>query len=119
MKYLKKFETGTIHKANIRPKIGDYIVSNWEYEYDKEWENYINNNIGQVIKVENKSERVIYQCKYEVSNKFYRKYNVSSLFYEENDRYYINMSFEIFEILKFSSDRKDLEILLTAKNYNL
>ena len=45
MKYLKKFETGTIHKANIRPKIGDYVISNWEYEYDKEWENYINNNI--------------------------------------------------------------------------
>ena len=26
MKYLKKFEKGTFHKSNIRPKIGDYIV---------------------------------------------------------------------------------------------
>ena len=119
MKYLKKFEKGTIHDINIRPKIGDYVISNWKYEFDKEWENYINNNIGQVIKVENKFKRVIYQCKYEASNKFSRKYNDSSLFYEENDTYYINMAFEIFDMRKFSSDKKDLEALLTAKRYNL
>lgn len=117
MKYLKKFETGTIHKANIRPKIGDYVISNWNYEYDKEWENYINNNIGQVIKVEN-TIRNLYCCKYEVPPNEFNTDN-NEFFYEENDKYYINMSFEIFDIQKFSSDKKDLEVLLTAKKYNL
>jgi len=96
MKYLKKFE---INENN--PEIGDYIICDGEYT-DEEFSNHINNNIGILL--------VIGPLSCEI---FYPDYIDKN--YTNGKPYYINYN----DILFWSKDKKELEIILKSRKFNL
>ena len=92
MKYLKLYEENI---ENV-PEIGDYVIC--EESLDNITKEFISNNIGKIIGIDEFGQ--YYIVKYD--------YNVMP-----------EMVMYLDEIIKFSKDRTELEEYLMAKKYNL
>ena len=117
MKYLKTYENLS------EPQIGDYVLANFKFD-DIEWANYINQNIGELLKIKNDGIFKPYRVKYYVDDDAYKKFfegdeEEEDLIKFENDKRYIIMKFDISDIKVFSPNKEDLEMLLASKKYNL
>jgi len=112
MKHLKTIETiNHIDTIKNGPQIGDYVLCN-EFTMYKDFDNFQNNNIGKIINI-SKNDIITYSCKFtkipkEISGFFKNNGNTDGV-----RRYLLN------EIVHFSKNKKDLEIILQAKKYNL
>lgn len=117
MKYLKTYENTT------KPNIGDYIIMIFDFKY-LIWKNYIENHIGQIIK---KTSDTCYDARYEVDDQIYNDYwlsrikveNIEKLLKKIENKKYIDMNVCEKNIKHISSNKEDLETILTAKKYNL
>lgn len=121
MKYIKKYEE---KRKRYSPRRGDYILiradeNNTKY---RELIDFINNNIG----------RVEYNYPYSNPNTMSNSRGLSITYFDIPDElkylfqksiyngiksYWIHFNLE--DVLSFSENKKDLEIYLDAKKYNL
>ena len=131
MNHIEEFE-------NINdPKIGDYVISDFKF-YNQEWKNYIDNKIGVVKRVradglhwnglftgyagKEKETKIKYIITtYEIENHIFENWSKKEkkCIKKINGKNYIDMYFELSEIKYLSSNKKDLEVILLAKRYNL
>ena len=111
MKYIKTYEYRT-----KQPKIGDYVLVT-DFEIDElEVKNFIETNIGQIIEID-KSAEVPYCVVFE---KVPIEYKIRPYFgFDCKDKIKNCRWFKRDEILNFSSNKEDLEVILAAKKYNL
>ena len=112
MKYLEIYEN---FNQKLKPQIGDYVIC--ESTYYKEYHNvevysFLKNNIGQIISIFDKYYYVQYTDIPFTIRKYFQRYI-------DNREYYNVMWFEIREIINFSSNREDIEMIFTTKNFNL
>ena len=114
MKHIKPY-TLMIEDAHTEPQIDDYVILNTDQTYfiTKKIKKFINNKIGQIIKIIN------YKT---LSPDFIVKYdNIPPSLYDQT--YDKNNNSFIFEnigcILYISKDKEQLEALLQANKYNL
>jgi len=92
-----------LYELNIwKPEIGDYVICKGEYsENNSKFQNHIINNIGVL---------------YDRLNSFYR------INYDDYDDYvsYNQLYITIYEdILYWSKDKKELEMILTTNKFNI
>jgi hypothetical protein len=126
-----------IFESNEEPiEIGDYVICS-ESPSDtrivlkhKVWFDFLQNNIGQVIRIEkigyNKTNLIgspNYNpelCYYITYENIPQKYKSWFQFHEEMDRkFYDCRPFAENEIAHWSKNKEELETILSAKNYNL
>lgn len=106
-----------------KPKIGHYVIinlDNYNNNWVKEYQNFIENNIGKIIKIKDESTKwMTYVILYEKS--YYNLIQITDKVEIPISKWMTKKSFEFFpkDIITFSENKKDLEILLAAKTYNL
>ena len=105
------------------PKVGDYIYCNWNFSV-KEWEDYINGNIGQIIEIKLNSYSGKYRVKYYVDDQIYDKIfkgddEEDVIKTTEDGNKYIIMKLVRDEIIGFSSDKEYLKTMMMVNKYNL
>ena len=101
MKYLKTYE-----RVNKKPQIGDYVVITAGLTFSEELEEYIENNVGQIIM---KSGQICnYLVKYDDPDRLI-------YFNEPEGSYWTSIS----HILFYSSNKEECEAFLSSKKYNL
>lgn len=118
MKHIKKFEN-----VYTSPKVGDYVLGKFEWK-DNIWSDYIYNNIGIIDHINiGGDDDTKYYTKYTVSDYIYKEFflkrNQTNVINDENGEKYIIMSFTRKNIIKFSSTKEELEILIRSIKYNL
>ena len=104
MKYLKKFETITESK---KMQVGDYILIR-STRNPEDLNNFINNNIGQIKKIESKSIRVMYD---DIPEKFYKNFHTK----DEGD----GRLFGKDQIVEFAKTKENLELKIQMKKFNI
>ena len=111
MKYIKKFESASVDEL----KIGDYVICEDNGTFSEELLSvFINNNIGQFIRMD--YDNHFYIIEYKNIPKELR----NSMVYNDRNKIYIHcVIMEKYEIKYFSSNKEDCEIYLAAKNYNI
>lgn len=114
MKYIKTYE-------NNKPKIGDYIITNKNASYYKPDDilfkiaTFINNNIGVIIGETETSYIVQYN---NIPRNLLRFFNHSKT--SENETQYKNYRYiHPKDILAFSDNIQDLNILRKANKFNI
>ena len=119
MKHIKTYETLD------GPKIGDYVICKDEQNF-ADLNIFLTSHIGQVVQIGNDNKRLLdypYIVQYhenipEVLISDYFSYFTDSI--NNNEISYDCRCFASDEILNYSSDIKDMEIFLVARNkYNL
>lgn len=125
MKYLKYFES--IEKY---PEIGDYVIckdneSEDKDENDIEFENFLNHSVGMILD-SNKEKNNFFKT---ITGKRFENYSIPIYliqfenelpeFIKEPDFPENSLIFDENEIVVFSKNKDELEILLSAKKYNL
>lgn len=103
MKYLKRFEV--VHEM---PKIGDYVICR-EVGASPDLEQFVNNNIGKIFSINLRDK---YPFEIEYSEKVPE--NISSKFIDGHTR-----QMDATEIIYWSDDKKELEMILNSRKYNL
>ena len=100
------------------PNIYDYVLCK-EHDSNKYLDLFLENNIGQIIKFNFISQHY---------NSFVVEYTnaptgILDYFYSENSRIYRTMiisdTMMKSDIIKFSSNKQDLEIMIDSNKYNL
>lgn len=107
MKYIKTYENNI---PQIDPQIGDYVIINAKkirWIYPDFIIDFLNNNIGQIIKKVNNNYTILYENSPTVYNEQYPLC--------KNKTWNANPD----DFLKYSKDKSKLEMLLTTKKYNL
>jgi hypothetical protein len=103
---ITKFKTFEIIN---KPLIRDYVILNIDWE-DEEFNNYINNNIGNIYTIfSSESMRVSYKNPPKNVRKYFN-YNKSTGYYRD---------FPLSYIVYFSPNKEDCEAYLSSKKYNL
>ena len=111
MKYLKAYENNNI-------KVGDYVLTYYIYDNNEQWTNYINNIVGQVVRIYNNT----FEVKYIINN---FAYNILSdddkrpVEKGSNGSKYIIIHFTRSEIKDTASTAIKLETKILAKKFNL
>jgi len=101
MKYLKSFET-----LNIA-EIGDYVIARTSNTHIEDFVDFINNNFGRIIDIENDYIQIEFK-------------NIPDKLEYFFDGFYGNRrTFTNDKIVKLFKNKKDAEIYLTANKYNL
>lgn len=122
MKYLKTFETEKTYKAKERLTVGKYVIckDNVLKKGDDGYD-FIKNNIGKLEKIEFFDENGVPN-----DNQYCIRYeNIPNEILYHFSEYYDRLSktgcrwFNKSEIKYFSSNKKDLEIILAKDKYNL
>jgi hypothetical protein len=117
---ITKFQLFEVYKepnnwyAEDEPKLHDYVILNINWHPNlPELDLFLNNNIGQISKLKKNTKnpdyiqyQIIYENPPEEFKKVYFTHNRYSYVYRTN-------------IKHFSSNKEDLEEILTAKKYNL
>ena len=106
MKYLKKFE-------NLdEPQVGDYVVCSVIITTGVKDEliKYMNNNIGKIIKKEDRTKQQYYV--------YYENATVD-LFVRYTGENYWCWWFDKNEILYYSKNKEECEVYLDTKKYNI
>lgn len=125
MKYLKYFE------ENSEPEVGDYVICQDKFYSQKiEFENYLKNNVGKIIKKTSDLYKVAFDNEPSLEileYAFIQKNNaIISYLMELNfdiktfqNKYSNVVGFNINEIVEFAKTKEDLEAKIAAKKYNL
>jgi len=105
MKYLKKYEDST----KDEPQIGDYVICEQKEGFAKIHINsIIRNNIGIILEITDKENYIVYyDCDIPQMLKRFFNDRVNSRIILKN------------EIIYFSPNKEDLEVILSANKYNL
>ena len=83
-------------------------------------QNFINNNIGRIVKASDNNTEIL--VGYEYNNLKNFSFDDSDLFWEFFNFHISNtyaLPFHIDEILKYPKNKQDLEYLIESKKYNL
>lgn len=114
MKYIKKFENEN------NPQVGDYVIL-----YDKSFEisnkydtysNFINNNIGQIIRIQN---NIFIDVMYEnIPPKEILKY-FKIKYTKGSDFNYFLSAYNVYNIKHISKNKEDLQYIVDIKKYNI
>jgi len=114
MKHLKTLET-----ISNDPQIGDYVIIK-SYSPVDEVNDFINNNIGQIIDI---SQSKYSFSKYRLSiiydnipseiKQYFENNNIKGTFYDGFRDY------KFSDIIEYSKNKEDLEIILSSNKYNL
>lgn len=115
---IKKFEN-----KNDEPVIGDYVILKDDtYLYNNEFKNYsnfINNNIGRIIKIHYKNDYIPLDYDIEYDN---IPDNIKDCFakhvYDDKIQYY-ELSRPEHDIISTFKNKEDAELFLSARKYNL
>jgi len=114
MKYIKEFENLNYKEPNV----GDYVICQEKNE-NKDFISFIENNIGQIIKIKQyyTNEKLYYYIRYtgipdNIKYHFYEGIHID--LYENNIR-----GMFLSEIKYWSKDKEDLETILSTNKYNL
>ena len=92
---------------NNKPEVGDYVLINYKVKYDKDFESFINNNIGLLSVVDFKNNEI--EVEYEnVPEK------IKKIWFYNN-----NVVFNISDIVEYGKTIEELEIKLKINKYNL
>jgi hypothetical protein len=93
------------------PKVGDWIcgLEDTYYSNDKELINYVNNHVGQLIKIDDSAR---FWVKYDDDLESGKK--ISTILGEDKLWWFTREQIKVWSELK-----KELEIYITAKRYNL
>jgi hypothetical protein len=102
MKYLKLYENFN------KPEIGDYVICRSFYN-NKYLNIFLSENIGQIVIINDKS---LYSYIVKYNSKDLK--NLRTLFNNAGFR-----KFQENEILHFSKNKEDLELILSARKYNI
>ena len=126
MKHIKTYED-----LNI-PQIGDYVIckNDSQYEEDFGFDEFISENIGQIVNTDETHEYFVQYENvphdYDLLN--YAFFTTDRTFLKglkfrtliSNKNKYSNItSFKLDEIIDFSPNKKDLEIKIASRKYNL
>jgi hypothetical protein len=98
MKYIKSYEN-----INSEPQIGDYAIANSIYCFSKT-QNFFKNTIGKIVEI--KSE--LYKIEYDDDD------IPDNISLDDN-----SFNFKKYEIIFFSSNKKDVDAFLYSNKYNL
>jgi hypothetical protein len=101
MKYIKQYEN------NTKPQIGDYVIVK-DSMADISLAIFFSENIGRIV---NNEYQELYPFLVQFEN---IPYDFKIEFHGGGTR-----QFDEDEIIEFSSNKKDLELILTANKYNL
>jgi len=117
MKYIKKFE-----KFENILKIGDYVLAISKAN-DVIFTSYINNSIGEVIKITpvySKNEGNKYKVYDDIDIRYYGvPKSEIDLFTKEKKHNSYKIKFPSYMIYKFSENKEELEIEINANKFNL
>jgi hypothetical protein len=111
MKYLKTYEKHQVKTEydSIKPQIGDYVICQEIFSRgldEKHIINFLKSNIGQYVKKQN------------TNNSYIVKYN--KIPPELKIRFIKGLrAFNESEIIHFSPNKEDLELILKTNKYNL
>jgi len=101
MKHIKTYEA-----SKKTPQIGDYILCKPDESNSIVLGDFISNNIGKIISEDIKN---IYDCEYENIPNY-----IKTVYFYKDMRLIKNKN-----ILYFSPNKEDLELILKSKQYNL
>lgn len=107
MKHLKHYEK--YHYENINAQIGDYVIID-PYTHPKEVENWILNNIGQIIDIENYDTYIV---KYENIPTGWEDH------FSYNDEQKNIRKTQKSGIKHISKNKEELELIISQNKYNL
>ena len=119
MKYIKKIES--MSETTDKLRVGDYVIADFEFDYNPIWGEYISNTIGKAIRVGEKTYKDTIMSpgihvKYPIGSKIYNIIAHKTLVKKDkNGKMYIIMAFNPEQILYFSKNKKELEAMLAAK----
>ena len=111
MKYIKTFENLNL---NNQPKVGDYVYVNTYYA-DDVIINFLNNNIGKIIRRIDRG----FVVKYDNAPD---EFNIESENHDNNLDYCFsnnNWNVDYDEIIAFAPTKKELELKIQSNKYNL
>lgn len=114
MKYIKTFE------KKERLTVGKYVIC-IDFSMNQDGRQFIKNKIGQIVKIYIDADNP-YCVFYENIPDVFKRYFYKSSNIDDFNHIVENYGYRWFtkdEILHFSSNKKELEILLIAKKYNL
>lgn len=108
MKYIKKYEQ--LKKNN--PQVGDYVIceDRGDSSATDNLLNFIENNIGQIVDYKEYYGVIPYEVQYIDRPESLKKY------FHDDDKV---RRYSLSEIKFWSKNKIDLEIILSAKKYNL
>jgi hypothetical protein len=92
---------------NNKPEVGDYVLINYKIKYDKDFESFINNNIGKLFEVDFKFNEI--EVEYENVPE-----NIKKIWFYNN-----TVVFNISDIVEYGKTIEELELKLASKKYNL
>lgn len=111
MKHIKLYEN-----FNELPEIGDYVLVDIT-DANKEYQNFINDNIGRIIFINNPDDWILY-LEYENIPKNIRHMFSHSAPGKQNLTSYVTV-LHVNDIKHFSKNKENLEAILASKKYNL
>ena len=116
MKHLKTFEN-----INDSLQIGDYVICECNSYTSGEINDFLKNNIGKYVKYITNNKSVVENFRYaiEYDNVPHELCQYSSIFSNESGIANICMRVNISEIIYFSKNKKDLEVIIKSNQYNL
>jgi hypothetical protein len=92
---------------NNKPEVGDYVLINYKIKYDKDFESFINNNIGKLFEVDFKFNEI--EVEYENVPE-----NIKKIWFYNN-----TVVFNISDIVEYGKTIEELELKLAINKYNL
>ena len=121
MKHIKKFEN-----INNIPEIGDYVLlydlTDYGIDSGDNFKMFINNNIGIVHDIQynvfnhDEGYYVMYSNVPDNIRQFFKKINTNNVTLGNNG---VTSTWFVEDFLMFSKNKKDIEVFLQSKKYNL
>jgi len=117
MKYIKKFE-------NIEePELGDYVLIRENRDYTQPYNDFINNNIGQIVLTDFSFNKKRIEVRYYVDTfdefKNMKNYFRYISFDFVSNEYYFSNWFKMNMVSEFGKTKEDVELKASTKKYNL
>jgi hypothetical protein len=97
-------------------KIGDFVLININTSYNREYREFINNNLGKVVQIDPVEDVFGKVYDYEVVVKYNKiPFELKKSFNSYNNK----KRFLISKVVSFGKTPKDVEIRLNSNKYNL
>jgi hypothetical protein len=121
---MKMYDEPEPEVSLTKPEEGDYVIVTENDHRNAKLNNFLKNNIGQIVKIEKDGEldSVSYYIQFQKvpeDLQYFFEYGSSSFFVITGIKIKNTRIFVKNEILFYSKNREDCEIFLTAKRYNL
>ena len=99
-----------------KPKVGDYVILNYSETNTNDIKKslFIDNSVGKIFR---KEEEFFYVRYYNIPEEILKDFKYSD--YSDGIRVGNSVFIHTDDILYWSEDKEELEVILTAKKYNL